>query len=61
MFKNLRAFFIEENGQGLSEYGIVGAIAAVACVGAMGYIIVKIRAAFTKIGTEIDNGNGVTY
>ncbi|KXG77357.1 Flp family type IVb pilin [Thermotalea metallivorans] len=61
MLHNLKLFFIEEEGQGLSEYGIIGAIAAVACVGGMMYLLPKIRAIFNKIGSELDSGSGTTY
>lgn len=61
MIKNLITFLKEEEGQGLSEYGIVGAIMAIAAVGAMTYLVPKIKSAFNKIGSQIDSGNSTTY
>lgn len=62
MKAKMKALFTEEQGQGMTEYGLVLGIIAVAVVGALALLRTEIIAMFNEVvttvtGAETGNGN----
>lgn len=51
----LKKIFKSESGQALSEYGLLIALVAVACILAMVFLGEQITAKFRDVGTEIQS------
>ncbi|WP_085504920.1 Flp family type IVb pilin [Thalassobacillus devorans] len=51
MFKGL---LVEEEGQGMTEYGLILGLIAVGVIGALAILGDKISEFFTKINTELE-------
>jgi pilus assembly protein Flp/PilA len=49
----MKRFFLEESGQGLTEYGLILALIAIAAIGAMTAIGGDITAKFEQVSTEL--------
>jgi pilus assembly protein Flp/PilA len=57
MIKKIKALFQEEEGQGMTEYGLVLGIIAVAVVGALVLLRGQIVEMFDKVVTSVTEGN----
>jgi pilus assembly protein Flp/PilA len=57
MMKKMKALFTEEEGQGMTEYGLVLGVIAVAVVGALVLLRGQIIEMFGKVVTAVTNGN----
>jgi pilus assembly protein Flp/PilA len=53
MLKNLFAMMKDEKGQALAEYGLILALIAVICVGALGVLGGKVDTTLTAIGAAL--------
>ena len=53
MFKHFIATLKDEKGQALSEYGLILALIAVICVGALGILGGKVDATLTAISAAL--------
>jgi pilus assembly protein Flp/PilA len=66
MLKKMKALFVEEEGQGMTEYGLVLGIIAVAVVGILALLREQIVTMFTNVKNAItgtstgDSGTGLT-
>jgi pilus assembly protein Flp/PilA len=49
MMKKMKALFVEEHGQGMTEYGLVLGVIAVAVVG----ILITLRTEITNMFTDV--------
>ena len=61
MKAKMKALFTEEQGQGMTEYGLVLGIIAVAVIAALGLLRNEIIAMFNEVVTAVtgaDTGNG---
>lgn len=50
----MKKFLMDENGQGMVEYGLIIALIAVVVIGALALLGPKIRDIFTNVNTELD-------
>lgn len=57
MKAKMKALFTEEQGQGMTEYGLVLGIIAVAVVGTLALLRTEIVAIFDKVLTNVKTGN----
>jgi pilus assembly protein Flp/PilA len=57
MMKKIKALFREEEGQGMTEYGLVLGIIAVAVVAALVLLREQIVEMFTKVVASVTEGN----
>jgi pilus assembly protein Flp/PilA len=57
MMKRIKALFREEEGQGMTEYGLVLGIIAVAVVAALVLLREQIVIMFNKVVTSVTDGN----
>lgn len=53
MLKKIKGLFIEEEGQALTEYGLIIGLIAVACIAALTLLGPEIADMFTKITTKL--------
>lgn len=60
MKAKMKALFTEEQGQGMTEYGLVLGIIAVAVVGTLAALRTEIVAIFDKVLTNVKTGNTST-
>ncbi|WP_419955712.1 Flp family type IVb pilin [Neobacillus niacini] len=54
MLKKIKGLFIEEEGQGLSEYGLIIGLVAIACVVALGALATDIGELLGRVGAALD-------
>ena len=59
MLKKMKALFVEEEGQGMTEYGLVLGIIAVAVVGVLALMREQILAMFNSVKDAITNRDNV--
>lgn len=57
MKAKMKALFTEEKGQGMTEYGLVLGVIAVAVVGVLALLRTEILAMFTNVTTAVQNRN----
>ncbi|WML49618.1 Flp family type IVb pilin [Neobacillus sp. PS3-34] len=57
MMKKMKELFTEEQGQGMTEYGLVLGIIAVAVVGVLALLRTQILAMFTSVTDAVTNRN----
>jgi pilus assembly protein Flp/PilA len=57
MKAKMKALFTEEQGQGMTEYGLVLGVIAVAVVGVLALLRTEILAMFTNVTTAVQNRN----
>ncbi|MEH7442015.1 Flp family type IVb pilin [Bacillus sp. JJ1122] len=57
MKAKMKALFTEEQGQGMTEYGLVLGVIAVAVVGVLALLREQILAMFTEVTTTVTNRN----
>lgn len=57
MKAKMKALITEEQGQGMTEYGLVLGIIAVAVVGTLALLRTEIVAIFDKVLTNVKTGN----
>ena len=57
MMKKMKALLTEEQGQGMTEYGLVLGIIAVAVVGALALLRDQITEMFNSVVTAVTNRN----
>ncbi|WML43329.1 Flp family type IVb pilin [Neobacillus sp. PS3-40] len=55
MMKKIKALFTEEQGQGMTEYGLVLGIIAVAVVGVLALLRTQIMDMFTSVTDAVTN------
>ncbi|MEH7886306.1 Flp family type IVb pilin [Bacillus sp. JJ1609] len=55
MKAKMKALFTEEQGQGMTEYGLVLGVIAVAVVGALGLLRTEIMEMFEAVTTAVTN------
>ncbi|MDP4162005.1 MAG: Flp family type IVb pilin [Bacillota bacterium] len=55
MMNKMKALFTEEQGQGMTEYGLVLGIIAVAVVGVLALLRTQILDMFTSVTTAVTN------
>jgi len=60
MKAKMKALFTEEQGQGMTEYGLVLGVIAVAVVGALVTLRGEIVEMFGKVVTAVTTGNDAT-
>ena len=60
MMKKMKALLTEEQGQGMTEYGLVLGVIAVAVVGVLALLRTQIMDMFTSVTTAITNRNTTT-
>lgn len=60
LFKKVKQFHNDENGD-IVQTGIILGILSVVAVGALVFMGPKIKAMFTKSGNALDQGNAVGY
>jgi len=53
----IKAFFRDESGQAMTEYGLIIALVAIAVIGALGAIGTALSGKFNTISNNITNGN----
>lgn len=53
MMKKIKALVLEEQGQGMTEYGLVLGIIAVAVVGALGVLREEVLEMFESVKTAV--------
>jgi pilus assembly protein Flp/PilA len=53
MLKKFKELFIEEEGQGMTEYGLILGLIALAVVGALILLGPKIAAIFTNVNNKL--------
>jgi len=53
----IKAFFMDESGQAMTEYGLIIALVAIAVIGALGYIGTALNTKFSTINNSITNAN----
>ena len=58
MFKKMIKFFKDEEGATMVEYGLMLALIAVVCIGAVGLVGDEANTTFTRIDTEMSAANG---
>jgi pilus assembly protein Flp/PilA len=58
MKAKMKALFTEEQGQGMTEYGLVLGVIAVAVVGALGLLRTEIMEMFEAVTTAVTNRQG---
>jgi pilus assembly protein Flp/PilA len=58
MLKKIKALFTEEEGQGMTEYGLVLGIIAVAVVAILGLLREQIVTMFTNVKNAISGATG---
>ncbi|PWW27049.1 pilus assembly protein Flp/PilA [Cytobacillus oceanisediminis] len=60
MLNKIKGLFMEEEGQGMTEYGLIlGLIAIVAIVG-LGFLGKEVDAMFTKVKGALSGGSSTT-
>jgi pilus assembly protein Flp/PilA len=57
MMKKMKALFVEEQGQGMTEYGLVLGVIAVAVVGILFLLKGEIVSMFTSVKDAVTNRN----
>jgi pilus assembly protein Flp/PilA len=57
MKAKMKALFTEEQGQGMTEYGLVLGVIAVAVVGILAALRTQILAMFTEVTNAVTNRN----
>lgn len=55
MTGSLKKLWSEESGQGLSEYGLILALVAIACVGALTFLRGGIDNILNEVGEQLGN------
>ncbi|MBE4909293.1 Flp family type IVb pilin [Bacillus luteolus] len=58
MMNKLKGLVVEEQGQGMTEYGLVLGVIAVGVVGTLVLLRNQIQAMFTDVLTNVQNRNG---
>ncbi|MBC7545043.1 MAG: Flp family type IVb pilin [Candidatus Sericytochromatia bacterium] len=53
MIQILRNLLKDENGQGLTEYGLILGLVAVVCIGATQVLGTKVNTTLTTVGTKM--------
>jgi pilus assembly protein Flp/PilA len=59
MMKKMKALFVEEQGQGMTEYGLVLGAVAVAVVIAVGVLGDELKGMFDNIVAKINGGTSL--
>jgi pilus assembly protein Flp/PilA len=57
IMSKIKAFFRDESGQAMTEYGLIIALVAIAVIGALGAIGTALSGKFNTISNNITNGN----
>lgn len=57
--QKIKQFFTEEKGQGMTEYGLILGLIALAAVGVMGFFGEQIQAKFAEVAKKL-TGNEYT-
>jgi pilus assembly protein Flp/PilA len=57
IMSKIKAFFMDESGQAMTEYGLIIALVAIAVIGALGYIGTALNTKFSTINNSITNAN----
>lgn len=61
MLELMKGLFIEEEGQGMTEYGLILGLIAIAAVAALGFLSDDIGATFRDIADKLPgSGSGTT-
>ena len=56
----IRKLFKNKKGATAIEYGLIAALIAVACIGALGIVGDELTNTFNTVGDELQNANGTT-
>jgi pilus assembly protein Flp/PilA len=60
MMNKMKALFVEEKGQGMTEYGLVLGVVAVAAIAIIGLLGDEIKGLFTDTFTKVDGVKDAT-
>jgi pilus assembly protein Flp/PilA len=60
MMKKMKALFVEEQGQGMTEYGLVLGVVAVAAIAIIGLLGDEIKGLFEDTFTKVDGVKDAT-
>ncbi|WP_067728959.1 Flp family type IVb pilin [Oceanobacillus damuensis] len=59
MLNKIKGLFIEEKGQGMTEYGLILGLIAVAIIGVLGFLGGDLKALFENLRTELPGAGTV--
>ena len=54
IMRDVKNFLMDEDGQGMVEYGLIIGLVAIVVIGALAALGPKIKGMFEKAGTELD-------
>lgn len=60
MLEKMKNLIVEEEGQALTEYGLIIGLIAVAVIGTLVLVAPQLNALFQKVVTALTNANGAT-
>ena len=57
IMRDVKNFLMDEDGQGMVEYGLIIGLVAIVVIGALAALGPKIKGMFEKAGTELDKAD----